>query len=161
MTVAQVRLTLAIYACPERGMESVEALLPQQVKLSWRQQTLLQHSQSLEVSLRLTPLEVDDLISSLSRVSGLHFEAIQMSDGLGQLFMFVPGLGMYRADTNGAGEILISEERIRNAVEQAAGNAREMQRLIRTLLGQTWDDVLEPFRAQRYNQNVALLNRAV
>ena len=75
--------------------------------------------------------------------------------------MLVPGFGIYRAETNLAGEILLSEDRIWAIVQESSGNQRELQRLMRLALGQNWDDLLEPFRAQRLGSNVVLLNKAV
>ncbi len=161
MSVAQVSLALAIYSCPGQQKAQVENISELFKSAKWTKQDLLADTFTVEFNLNVETLVADQIISALTRVSGLHFEAMQNLGNFGQLFMFVPGLGMYRADTNGAGEILVSEDRIRNVMEQSTGNSREMQRLIRLLLGQAWDDVLEPFRAQRYNQNIALLHKAV
>jgi len=161
MSVAQVSLALAIHACPENQKSTVEGITRDFSAIKWSKQTLLLENSCAELSGKIPSLTADDLVSSLARVKGIHFEAMLTNGDFGQLVMFVPGLGMYRADTNGAGEILISEDRIRNAMEQSAGNSRELQRLFRVLLGQAWDDVLEPFRAKRYNQNLALMNKAV
>ena len=161
MSKAQVKLTLAIYACPEDQQPVVEKALEAHGSLQWSANSLIPGNLTAEITCMLGQSEIGDLVSKLIQVSGIHFEAIKYETEFGELHMFVPGLGLFRADTNSAGEIMIGEERIRNAMEQAAGNYRELQRLLRSLLGQSWDDVLEPHRAGRYNQNVALFNRAV
>jgi hypothetical protein len=79
---------------------------------------------------------------------------------VGFLFMGVPGLGIYRGELNEAGSIMLSEDRINMMVSSSAGNHREFMRLLRVSLGQSWDDIIEPFRGAKYSDNVVLLNRA-
>jgi hypothetical protein len=74
--------------------------------------------------------------------------------------MAVPGLGIYRGELNDAGSIMLSEDRINLMVASSAGNQREFMRLLRMSLGQSWDDIIEPFRGAKYSDNVVLLNRA-
>jgi hypothetical protein len=44
------------------------------------------------------------------------------------------------------GNVVIGEDRIRYAMEIAAGNAAELERELNVALGAAWDEELEPFR---------------
>lgn len=155
-----VATTLVIHACPGASLDLVDRHLPE-IEIAWSNQALLIGSVKGEITLKLASLQFEDLVSQLARIEGIYLDAMQQGKEAGALFMVTPGLGVFRAETNAAGEIMISEDRIRTALEQSAGNHRELGRLLRILLGQAWDDILEPFRAARYQENVALIHRAV
>lgn len=57
-----------------------------------------------------------------------------------------PHLGIFHAMTDAHGNIVVSEDRIRAALERAADDPKRMQREMELSLGQAWDDELEPFR---------------
>ena len=159
MRSSKVNTTLVIHACPEDAMKDLEQIIG--VKLRWAQQKLLSGTLSASTVLELSWLEAEELMSKLHSLQGLYLDLIQRGKEKGILYMLCPGLGIFRAETSLAGEIMLTEDRIWGIVQQAQGNQRELQRLIRLALGQNWDDLLEPFRAQRLNDNVVLLNRAV
>lgn len=58
-----------------------------------------------------------------------------------------PELGIFHATTDVAGNILISEDRIRYAYEQGRGNPAAVYHELSIALGEAWDEELEPFRA--------------
>ena len=159
MSHQQVSMTLLIHACPKAAVEQVTYLLP--TKPVWHPQNLVLGFMRTELDLKLSRMAAEDLIAALNRVGNLHADITLISRNSSCLFMLAPGLGLFRAATNQAGEILITEERIRQAMDSSAGNHRELTRLLRLALGQAWDDVLEPFRAARYNDNLELITRAV
>jgi hypothetical protein len=65
----------------------------------------------------------------------------------GARFSCTPVLGIYHAVTGVHGDILIPEDRLRDAVLRAATTADvEIEDEIAILLGKPWDDELEPFR---------------
>ena len=64
----------------------------------------------------------------------------------GGRWLHTPDLGIHFAQTDTAGNIVIGEDRIRYAVEIAAGDAAELQRELSVALGSAWDEELEPFR---------------
>ncbi|WP_298036514.1 DUF3145 domain-containing protein [uncultured Microbacterium sp.] len=64
----------------------------------------------------------------------------------GGRWMHTPDLGIHYAQTDAAGNVVIGEDRIRYAMEIAAGDAFELQRELGVALGSAWDDELEPFR---------------
>ena len=64
----------------------------------------------------------------------------------GGRWLHTPGLGIHYAQTDSAGNVVIGEDRIRYAMEVAAGDAVELQRELQVALGAAWDEELEPFR---------------
>ena len=64
----------------------------------------------------------------------------------GARWMHTPELGVFYAQTDAAGNMVVPEDRIRYAMEIAAFDAGELHRELRLALGQAWDDELEPFR---------------
>lgn len=64
----------------------------------------------------------------------------------GGRWMHTPDLGIHYAQTDSAGNVVIGEDRIRYAMEIAAGSVIELQRELDVALGSAWDEELEPFR---------------
>jgi hypothetical protein len=56
--------------------------------------------------------------------------------------MHTPDLGIHFAQTDTAGNVVIGEERIRYALEIAAGDAFDLQRELQVALGSAWDEEL-------------------
>jgi hypothetical protein len=86
--------------------------------------------------------------SAFMNLKQLCFEVIQQpsADAAGARWCFTPGLGMFHCATDEAGNLVVNENQLRLAVERAGSNALKLQAEIRKLLGQAWDDELEPFR---------------
>jgi hypothetical protein len=88
------------------------------------------------------------IASALRGWEQLRFE-VSEDPGLasdGARWMHTPELGVFYAQTDVAGNMVIPEDRIRYAMEVAAFDAGELHRELRLALGQAWDDELEPFR---------------
>ena len=64
----------------------------------------------------------------------------------GGRWLHTPGLGIHYAQTDTAGNVVVGEDRIRYAMEVAAGDAVELQRELAIALGTAWDEELEAFR---------------
>ncbi|MBB6391970.1 hypothetical protein HD594_002283 [Microbacterium thalassium] len=88
------------------------------------------------------------LTSAIRGWEHLRFEVTEdptpRSDG--GRWLHTPGLGIHYAQTDGAGNVVIGEDRIRYAMEVAAGDAVELRRELDIALGSAWDQELEPFR---------------
>jgi hypothetical protein len=88
------------------------------------------------------------IASSLRGWEHLRFEVTEdaspRSDG--GRWMHTPDLGIFFAQTDTVGNMVIPEDRVRAAMEQAGSNALELHRELRLALGQAWDDELEVFR---------------
>jgi hypothetical protein len=154
MAKGQIPSRLVIHACPAAETYRISLLD------SWVNQPLLLGFQAGSVNLRLTALEAELLVSEMALVPNIIFELTQTGRDSGVLFMHLPGQGIFRGELNAAGSLSLSEDRLQLMLEQAAGNHREFKRLLRLALGQSCDDLLEPFRAIRHSENVVLLNRA-
>jgi len=154
MARGQIPSRLVIHACPASEISRI------QIISNWTNQNLLLGFQTGSTDLKLSTQEAENLVSELSLIPNCTFELIQSGKDSGVLFMHQPGLGIFRGELNAAGSIVLSEDRLQIMLEQSSGNHREFTRLLRLALGQSWDDLLEPFRAQEYSENVVLLNRA-
>ena len=88
------------------------------------------------------------LASAFMNLKQLRFEITQTSGELGEGYRwsFTPTLGMYSSITDSAGNILISENQIRTAMEFSGSNLLTLNRELRKLLGQAFDDELEESR---------------
>jgi hypothetical protein len=88
------------------------------------------------------------LASAFMNLKQLTFEVIQhpSPESSGARWCFTPGLGMFHSATDEAGNLVVNENQLRLAMERAGSNALKLQAEIRKLLGQAWDDELEPYR---------------
>ncbi|MFM9654023.1 DUF3145 family protein, partial [Streptomyces galilaeus] len=75
----------------------------------------------------------------------------------GGRWMHTPGLGIHYAQTDSAGNVVIGEDRVRYAMDVAAGDPFELQRELDVALGSAWDEELEPFRHAGDNQHIVWL----
>lgn len=154
-------LTLAIHACPRALVAKIDALLASlTVTANWLEQDLIPDNFSAEYSFKLTEDEAAELASKIYALGPIYFEMNQRLGRTGVLFMGVQGLGVYRGELNECGSIMLSEDRINQMVDTSAGNHREFMRLLRVSLGQSWDDIIEPFRGAKFSNNVVLLTKA-
>ena len=161
MPRGQFVTTVALHACPTALKGQIEALFNDLgLSLSWAKQGLVAGHDSAEVTVRISEEQAIELASSIYALGAVYFEMNQRQGKFGLLFMGVPGLGVCRGELNEAGSILLSEDRINQMVDLSSGNQREFMRLLRLSLGQSWDDIMEPFRGAKYSNNVVLLNRA-
>jgi len=88
------------------------------------------------------------LASAFMNLKQLSFEIIQYPSQTesGFRWSFTPRLGMFSSATDSAGNLLIGENQLRLAMENAGSNALKLQAELRKLLGQAFDDELEIFR---------------
>lgn len=88
------------------------------------------------------------LASAFMNLKQITFEIIQDASeaGLGSRWSFIPNHGIFRGSTDEAGNLLVSENQLRLAMELSGSNALKLQAEIRKLLGQAYDDELEGYR---------------
>lgn len=77
----------------------------------------------------------------------------------GSRWMHTPDLGIYYAQTDGVGNIVVPEDRVRYALDIAQGDADEIAKELRLALGSAWDEELEPFRHAGDDRPVVWLHR--
>lgn len=64
----------------------------------------------------------------------------------GARYSYTPDLGLFHAVTGIHGDILIPEDRLKSAVVKATLGEATLEQELSALLGQRWDEELEPFR---------------
>nr|WP_191088398.1 DUF3145 domain-containing protein [Arcanobacterium bovis] len=101
------------------------------------------------------------LASALGGWEHLRFEITEENTPVseGGRWSCTPGLGIFYAQTDLVGNVVIPENRIRAALEQSAGDPDELRRLMDVALGQAWDDELEVFRYAGAGAPVRWLHR--
>ncbi len=86
------------------------------------------------------------LASAFMNLKQLSFEVIHQSELSGARWSFTPSHGMFHCATDDAGNLVVGENQIRTSMEKAGSNILKLQAELRKLLGQAWDDELEPYR---------------
>jgi hypothetical protein len=131
------------------------------VNFTWEAQPVLKGAQRTEFFWDGPQGTGAAIASALRGWEHLRFEVTEDA-GLGTdggRWMHTPDLGIFFAQTDTAGNMVIPEDRVRYAMEIAGANAREMHRELRLALGQAWDDELEPFRHASDETSVVWLHK--
>ena len=122
--------------------------LGEPVNFDWSEQPVLRGSQRAEYYWEGAHGTGARLASALRGWDHLRFEVTEDA-GFGTdggRWLHTPDLGIFFAQTDTAGNVVIPEDRLRHAMELAGTNALDLHRQLRVALGQAWDDELEPFR---------------
>jgi hypothetical protein len=127
---------------------AVGRALGQAANFDWSEQPVLQGAQRAEYYWEGAPGTGASLASALRGWEDLRYEVTEDpgSGTDGGRWFHTPDLGIFFAQTDSMGNIVIPEDRLRSALELAGMNVRELHRELRLALGQAWDDELEPFR---------------
>jgi hypothetical protein len=131
------------------------------VNFDWVEQPVLKGSSRTEYYWEGERGTGASIASALRGWEHLRFEVTEDA-GLGTdggRWLHTPDLGIFYAQTDTAGNIVIPEDRVRYAMEVAGPNAMEMHRELRLALGQAWDDELEPFRHASDMNSVVWLHK--
>ena len=101
------------------------------------------------------------LASALRKLGRIRFEVTENPSrgNDGSRWSFTPDLGIFHATTDVAGNIVVSEDRIRYAYEAAAGDPALLFTELSIALGECWDEELEPFRHAADGAPVRWLHR--
>jgi hypothetical protein len=144
---------------------AVAGVLGMPVSLSWVNQPAAPGMLRAELEWQGRPGMAAAVTSSLAGWNRLRFEATEeASPGCDAMrYSYTPGLGLFSATTMANGDIAVPESRLRAALTVAQGQsalrlaqpadrgsapdpAALLQDEIARLLGQPWDEELEPFR---------------
>ncbi|MFZ4895765.1 DUF3145 domain-containing protein [Plantibacter sp. Mn2098] len=130
------------------------------VNFTWENQPILRGAQRAEFFWEGPHGTGAAIASALRGWEHLRYEVSEdpVSGVDGARWMHTPDLGIFYAQTDSVGNIVIPEDRIRYAMEVAAGSMDELQRELRVALGQAWDDELEPFRHASDDTSVVWLH---
>ncbi|MFJ7749103.1 DUF3145 domain-containing protein [Arthrobacter sp. NPDC097144] len=101
------------------------------------------------------------LASALRGWAHLRYEVTenQSAGADGSRWCHTPELGIFHATTDVHGNIMVSEDRIRYAYENGAGDPSAVYHELSLALGEAWDDELEPFRHAADGANVRWLHQ--
>jgi hypothetical protein len=132
------------------------------VSFTWTDQPVLRGAQRTDFYWEGAPGTGAAIASKLRGWEHLRFEVTEdPQDGVdGSRWLHTPDLGIFHAQTDAAGNIVVPEDRIRAAMDAAGTCAIELHRELRLALGQAWDDELEPFRHAIGTSSVTWLHRS-
>ena len=101
------------------------------------------------------------IASALRGWEHLRFEVTEdaTAGSDGGRWLHTPDLGIFFAQTDSVGNVVIPEDRVRYAMEIAGSDAFELHRELRLALGQAWDDELEAFRHASDTNQVVWLHK--
>jgi hypothetical protein len=140
---------------------SIGRALGEPIRIEWTEQSVLPGALRGELFWRGKTGSGADIASALVGWQTIRFEVTEEPQaGLeGYRWAYTPTLGMFSSQIDWAGNLLVNEFKLRSAIETAGSNALELQREMRKLLGQTWDDELEVFRRAGMDSPVVWLQR--
>ncbi len=165
VTETRARGVLYIHSAPRALCPHIEwaagRALERAVNFRWVDQPVLKGSQRAEFYWEGPRGTGAVLASALRGWEHLRYEVTEDA-GLGTdggRWMHTPDLGIFFAQTDTVGNMVIPEDRLRYAMEEAGSNALELHRELRLALGQAWDDELEVFRHASDDSAVVWLHK--
>jgi hypothetical protein len=148
-----VRGVLQIHSAPPALCPHIEwaaaGAIGVPVSLPWVSQPAAPGSLRAELSWAGRPGTAGAITSALSGWNRLRFEITEeASPGCDAVrYSYTPELGTFSAVTAANGDIVIPESRLRAAMTVAAvASGGSLEYELARLLGEPWDDELEPFR---------------
>lgn len=147
---------LTIFACPGVLTKHVEwatsRVLGEIVSIPWRQQTLVPGTFQASIEWRGPVGSAAQLASAMHGWKQLRFEVSeqQTSESMGGRWMHTPGLGIFHAQTDAAGNFVLTENQLLSIVNEAAGDPAVYEGEVRLALGVAWDEELDPFRMNHH-----------
>lgn len=164
MSAQTARGVLYVHSSPGALCPHIEwaagRALGRAVNFTWETQPVLKGSQRTEFFWDGPQGTGARLASALRGWEHLRYEVTEdAGHGTdGGRWMHTPDLGIFFAQVDTAGNMVIPEDRIRYAMEIAGSNTLELHRELRLALGQAWDDELEPFRHAHDDTSVIWLH---
>jgi len=133
--------------CPHIAW-ALESVLGQPVALEWARQPLGSRLLRTEISWAGEAGAGGRLASALRGWDNLRYEVTEEpspgSDG--SRWSHTPSLGIHHSWTSASGDAVINEDRLRAVILDSHGDPAVLAQELDRLLGQAWDDELEPFR---------------
>ena len=163
--VALARGVIYVHSAPRALCPHIEwaagRALDRAVNFDWDDQPVLRGSKRTEFYWEGVQGTGAAIASALRGWEHLRYEvtedATPGSDG--GRWLHTPDLGIFFAQTDSAGNVVIPEDRVRYAMEIAGSDAFELHRELRLALGQAWDDELEAFRHASDTNQVVWLHK--
>lgn len=160
VTAAPTRGWLFLHACRKAFVPHLESELARlfgtRTSIEWATQTLRPSSCRADIEWRGAAGTAARLMSSLRTFPGLHAEVTEeaTADTPAMRFALVPDLGLWSGVMGAAGEVLLSEHQILAAM---ALPEAQMRMHLNQAMGQPWDALLEPMRAEAQRIPTTLL----
>lgn len=120
---------------------AIQAVLAKPVNLEWTRQPAQPGAFRAETNWRGPAGAGAALASALRNCRVARFE---ITEGCQQRYSFTPSLGMFRAQLLDNGDIAVGEQQLRTLLDAYPDTG--LRDGLRALLGEEWDDELEPFR---------------
>jgi hypothetical protein len=165
MEPREVRGSLMIYSCPKSICSHVNwaltEILNTSIELDWQSQHISPNNFTAELNW-IGPIGTSArIVSGLSKWSKLKLECIQepTSNQLGERFALTPELGIFRAEMNSLGETVVTESRLRSALERARLENESFEVELAFLLGSPWDEDLEPYRRNQTGTSIRWITK--
>ncbi|MDR0481592.1 MAG: DUF3145 domain-containing protein [Cellulomonadaceae bacterium] len=164
MTVCLTRGVLFVHSAPRALCPHIEwatsSVLGMRVSFDWAPQTASPGLYRAEWTWRNPHGTGARLASALRGWDHLRYEVTEdPSDGVdGARWSHTPDLGIFHAQTDVAGNVVVPEDRVRAALAHAR-DPRSMTHALHLALGTAWDDELEPFRHAGMGAPVRWLHR--
>ena len=141
---------------------AVTSVLGPEARLEWQGQSAAPGQHHAELHWAGPQGTGARLASALRGWPHLRFEITEepSAGADGSRWSHTPELGIFHATTDVTGNIMVSEDRIRYAYEQGAGDPAVVFHELSLALGEAWDEELEPFRLAAAGAPVRWLHRA-
>lgn len=156
-----------IHSCPRAMAPHVEwalaAIFGEPVSLDWRTQPIVPSSVRAQLPWQAVIGTGARITSALLPFPQLRCEVTEnaATGRLGERFSTTPTLGLFRADIGPHGDVLVTEDRLRAAIAQAAYAGTSLDEEIGRLIGQPWDDELECFRMSAEPNALRVLEQVI
>ncbi len=79
----------------------------------------------------------------------------------GERYAYTPNLGLFRATIGVHGDIYLHEDRVRAAIDGAREHGVDLAEGLAHLLGEAWDEELEPYRVATSDTPIRVLHHVV
>jgi len=165
VAASTARGVLYVHSAPRALCPHIEwaagRALDRAVNFEWADQPVLKGAQRTEFYWEGASGDGAKIASALRGWEHLRYEVTEdpTPGHDGGRWMHTPDLGIFFAQTDTVGNVVIPEDRIRYAMEIAGSNALELHRELRLALGQAWDDELEVFRHASADNQVVWLHK--
>ena len=148
----EVKGELRLHSCPRYLAKPVEwalvELFKSNLNLIWQDQKIAPMTISTELKW-IGPIGLGSrIVSILSKWPKIRLEVFQErhNEHLAERYALSPNLGIYRAELNAVGETIITESKLKAALDRSRMENEPFEVELAFLLGTPWDEDLEPFR---------------
>lgn len=144
--------TFVVHSAPRAVVNHIEwavnGLIGAPQRFRWREFPDQPGLVKLSFSWEANPGFAAKLASTLRGWVDLRFEIDESASDRhpGVLVMHTPSLGLYTAEVNQAGSVVLSAERLHLLVESSEHEYASLRRALSDALGEQWQHELEPYR---------------